>query len=406
MPFARTGDSVSDRVLLVDDEPRVRETLQAFLELEGYECIAVGDAQTALGQLERGGFNLLLCDIMMPGMTGLELLRAVRQGDPELPVIMLTGFADSSSAVEALRLGAYDYLSKPFHMAVVTSSARRALETRHLRLAAKAYQADLEITVAERTAQLKEALARAESAEKLKSNFLSLLSHELLTPLTPLLGYLSLLVEGGLGPLTREQQEAVESAQQDALRLAKQVEGLLTFVEFDRGVRALSLAVTHLLPVVTEQIEAAAKQAAKKGVRIECAVQEPLPPVKLDRSRMGLALAHLLDNAVKFTAAEGTVTVSASEKVTPAGARVELSVKDTGIGIPSEALSRIFDQFFQVDVSKTRSHDGIGMGLALVKVICDAHGFPLSVESVPDHGTTVRVIIPVEARQESPHGSG
>jgi len=249
----------------------------------------------------------------------------------------------------------------------------------------------LEQRVAERTAELQAALRRLTELSQIKSNFISNISHELRTPLAHIKGYLELLEGGMLGALTEEQHRAVETALRSSNRLEKLIEDLLQFSLAARGELTLTIRRTDLAALarsVCAQMESAAR-AKKLGW--ECDVPSAPCWVQVDASKMEWVLSELLDNAIKFTPQGGRVAL----RLQTGDGILTVRIEDEGIGIPAERVAEIFEPFHQLDEANTRRYGGMGLGLALVRRILDAHGVQIGLDSRAGAGTAVFFSIPV-----------
>ncbi len=219
------------------------------------------------------------------------------------------------------------------------------------------------------------------------------LSHELRSPLTTILGYADMLLEGVLGPLAGEQREAVATMLEQSESLLFTLNALLDLASAAARPTPLARAPTHISELVVEAMEAVAAQARRKGVTLRAEVDPALPRLAVDRKRLRDCLVQLLANAVKFNRAGGLAAVEV-RRAQGDGDWLELSVVDGGIGIPPEELERIFDPFYQVDRTAVRIHSGAGLGLALVRAHVDAHGGTIAVESRAGHGSRFTVRLP------------
>ncbi len=260
-----------------------------------------------------------------------------------------------------------------------------------LQAALKHSNRTLEQRVAERTDELQRALRRLTQLNQIKSNFISNISHELRTPLAHIKGYLELLSVGMLGSLTDEQRKAVDTALRSTGKLEKLIDDLLQFSLAVRG--ELSLAIqrfdlAELGRVVCLQARASARL---KSLRLTCSVADEPCWVQGDSEKIEWVLSQLVSNAIKFTPAEGSVVL----QVARSDGLAEVSVEDTGIGIPRERIVEIFEPFHQLDETSTRRYGGTGLGLALVKRILDAHGIELKVSSQVGEGTQMRFSLPL-----------
>lgn len=248
----------------------------------------------------------------------------------------------------------------------------------------------LEQRVKERTAELQKALNQLTELNRLKSDFISNISHELRTPLAHMVGYVDLLEEEALGPLTDEQRSATAVLRKSYHRLGNLIDNLL-FLSFDTA-EALQLLpaptrLDELLPPVLEQHQAS---AATENVQMSLDIPSQLSPALIDPEKMEWALKQLVDNAIKFNRPNGKVHISARAS----GERIKILVTDTGIGIPADKLEEIFEPFTQIDGSSTRRYGGAGIGLTLAQRIVEAHGGKLKVESKEGTGTRISFSLP------------
>lgn len=252
----------------------------------------------------------------------------------------------------------------------------------------------LERRVAERTAELRRALERLTDINQIKANLISNVSHELRTPLAHIKGYIELLAEGQLGELTEEQQKAIAVVLRAGDRLGRLIEDLIEFSTASR--EGMNLRLGHAeMPALLEEVRArSAAKAERAGVDLSCKIEGEIPLLNIDAERLSWAVFQLVDNAIKFTPDGGKVTVSAGME----DEQVRVAVSDTGIGIPSERREEILEPFHQLDGSATRRYGGTGLGLALVKIILDAHGAPLEIESTQGEGSTFRFVLPSSLR--------
>jgi signal transduction histidine kinase len=248
----------------------------------------------------------------------------------------------------------------------------------------------LQKRVDERTKELRHALERLTEINQIKANLISNISHELRTPLSHIKGYAELLAAGELGGLESEQMEAAQVIRRAAERLGSLIEDLIEFSTAAREGLTLRVAPTAAAPMIEAVIQRSQPKAEKAGVRLEVKLEDNLPEVKIDQERLSWALFQLVDNGIKFTPAEGTVIVGAAR----GDLGVDLTVRDTGIGIPEDRLEEIFEPFHQLDGSATRRYGGTGLGLALVKLIVEAHGSKLNVESIEEQGTVFSFTVP------------
>lgn len=241
----------------------------------------------------------------------------------------------------------------------------------------------LESRVAERTAELRRALERLTELNQIKANLISNVSHELRTPLAHIKGYVELMADSQLGPLSDDQTRALGVVQRAVERLGRLIEDLIEFSTASREGLALHLQRVPVKEMATQALERTQEKADKAGVHLGTELAEGIPSVTVDPVRLTWVLHQLLDNAIKFTPGGGHVTLRARL----VEGLVTVSVEDTGIGIAEERLEEIFEPFHQLDGSPTRRYGGTGLGLSLVKLILSAHGTQLAVTSEEGKGS-------------------
>jgi two-component system sensor histidine kinase BarA len=255
-----------------------------------------------------------------------------------------------------------------------------------LRQALEDANRNLERRVQERTAELQEALRKLAEMNRLKSNFIANVSHELRTPLTHVKGYIELLFTESLGPINEDQRNALDVSQRATSRLQGLIDDLILFSLASRGEMTLRLDAVDIQKIASDLTTRANPKAEDKQITLSTNFEADLPLVMADEQKISWVLTQLLDNAIKFTPAGGKVVFEARKDVSPKMIRV--SVSDTGIGIPEEQQTEIFEPFHQLDGSSTRHYGGTGLGLSLVKQIIEAHGSIIRVKSEAGKGST------------------
>jgi signal transduction histidine kinase len=267
--------------------------------------------------------------------------------------------------------------------------------------------------LAEKNARLQEAYDKLKELDRLKSNFLATVSHELRTPLTSIIGYSEMLQAGIAGEMTEEQSGFVETIRSKGELLLSLITSLLDLNKLERGQLSIDPELVDPHAVLAEVQETYLPEAEKKHIKLEIECPPGLPELSADPVRLRQILINLAGNALKFTPEHGRVKLSAAlAQITLHDAddddgdglgaalmlapepAIEFKVTDSGIGIPPEHLSKIFDAFYQVDGSSTREYGGAGLGLAITKNLVDAHHGTIRVESRPNHGSTFSVILP------------
>ena len=258
-----------------------------------------------------------------------------------------------------------------------------------LRGALENYNKLLEKRVQERTAELELALSRLSELNQMKSNLVANISHELRTPLTHIKGYIELLISEGLGPLTTDQDQALDVMQNSTDRLERLIEDLLLFSMVEKEQIILHIRPFNLNKLCNELMNRSASYADQRNIKL--VFENPAEAVLIDgdEEKIAWAITQLLDNAIKFTPPGGKAQISIEVE----GKFARLAVTDTGIGIPPEKLDEIFESFHQLDGSSTRRYGGTGLGLSLVKKIIEAHGSVIHVTSEIEHGSTFTFLL-------------
>jgi signal transduction histidine kinase len=252
-----------------------------------------------------------------------------------------------------------------------------------LQAALQSSNRQLEQRVQERTLDLQNALSKLSELSRLKSNFISNISHELRTPLTHIKGYLDLLNDGSLGPLTSMQGDALKVLIRAEERLEKLIEDMIHFSQAASGEFTLKMDSVELPVIIQKAVQRLEKHAEGRNLSLQVQKKTSLPPVLADKEKISWVILQLIDNAIKFTPPGGSIVVDASLEQD----MVTVRVLDTGVGIPEHRVDEIFEPFHQLDGSSTRRYNGAGLGLALVKNMLEAHGSLIKVRSEVGRGT-------------------
>ena len=375
-------------ILVVDDEAYIRRSLRGYLEDAGYSVVEAADGGQAVDIFGRGGVSLVLLDLRMPKMDGLQTLAQIRTLAPETPVIVISGAGTMDDVVQALRLGAWDYLAKPIaDLAILGHTVQRAVERLSLLRERREYQQNLEEEVARRTAELRQANAA-------KDEFLAKLSHELRTPLTPTLLALGMMKVDKT--LSDDHRLDVEMACRNIELEARLIDDLLDLTRIMSGKLELKTSDCDAHEVVRAAMQIRRTALQDKRLSLEVALDAPAHRLRGDEARLQQVIWNLLGNAVKFTPPGGKVTIRTHNHSIAGADQLVLEVGDTGIGMSPETLGRLFRPFEQADREITRKYGGLGIGLAICKAIVELHSG--TIEAASDglgRGSIFRMRLPL-----------
>ena len=367
-------------VLIVDDEPKICQLLEQILTARGCAVRLAHDGLEGLAQFKQRPAEVVITDIKMPKLSGVELLRELKHADPLLSVVVITAYPSIEGAVEAMKYGACDFITKPFDIAQIQAilyrCQQRASLNRQLR------------QQGEGMLKLEELNRRLAELNDLKSQFLAAISHEINTPLCIMGEWIYLLSDGTLGALGADQQHAVGvliGAYDRLHRLLRQLVDLMHGHEIVLQRRAVTAQ-----DLVQQAVAGMMPKAAARSITITCHLPDVPLPLEVDPERCSAALQYLLDNAVKFNKEHGQVEV----EIVGAADTVQVRIRDTGIGIPPEELEKVFQPFYQVDRRLNRAFEGAGIGLTLAKRYLELHGGSIKLSSEAGTGTVVVAALP------------
>jgi signal transduction histidine kinase len=364
-------DSGAARLLIVDDEAAQRHALSETLQVQGFEAIGCASGEAALAELRQRPVDLLLTDLMMPGTDGIALLRAAREIDPTLVVIIMTGEGTIATAVEAMRSGAFDYILKPFKLSAILPVLARALAVRRLRIQNAALEQ-----------QLRQHAAELEAANRELDAFTRSASHDLRAPLNAVLGFSSLLVQDFSSQLAPQQRGWLVEIQRAARQMSQLIDDLMRLSRLGR--QALNLQTVDMAKLargVTDEL-----QAQIEPPRPQPQVQiDALPPALADAALLRQALINLLSNAFKFTRHTEAARIHVGQEAQANGTRAYF-VRDNGEGFDMAQAGKLFQAFNRLH--RSDMFEGTGVGLSIVQRIVQRHGGRVWAEGEPGRGAT------------------
>jgi two-component system sensor histidine kinase/response regulator len=364
------------KILIIDDEEVVLDSCAMILRGGDQETVTASDGTRGLALVEELKPDLIFVDLKMPGISGFEVLDRIREVDPTLVTIVITGYATVDSAVDAMRRGAYDFLPKPFSPDEFRMIVRRGLEKRRLVL---------------------EAIALRQEKEMLRENFAAIVSHELKSPLGAVQQNLWAL-ESELSTVLNESQMVRLKRMESSLDgLMKVVRGWLKVYSVDLDGLAATFQPVSLTELLSKAVQGVQSLATRKDVEVVTSAAEPLPSVIGDETTLTEALVNLLGNAIKYSQPGSQVKLEARVE----GDDVLLAVIDQGVGISREDLPHIFEGF-RVGKPGPEAERGSGLGLAITRRIVEVHHGSLSVESELGKGSKFTIRLPCQVNKANP----
>lgn len=481
-----TGKEYIPKILVVDDEKRIRDACHTVLIGEGYEVTCAETGKQGLQMIGQKHYDILLLDLMMPEMPGLDVLPQVKTDHPDTVVIVITGYATVEHSIEAMKAGAFDFIAKPFtpnklkvtvskaieYMRALKDIAKEKSRMRGLinRLSAGVMATDnreqivlanpafrnimhyhgkniigqpvkhlidnpkllnmidqaLTMGADESTELTDEILlnGKTESEEvvlnaccapfrdrsgstlgsitvlhditvlkkmdQMKSDFVSLVSHEIRSPMNSVLMQLKVIMDGLAGDITDKQREMLSRASLKIHSLVDMASNLLDLSKIESGLITLEKENIQFNELIQDQVDFHIETARAKQIDILFEPSPGLPPVQANRQNMEEVISNLITNAINYTPEGGEIRLA----LTLENGYLCIVVADTGWGIPPEDLERVFTRFYRVKNEKTRYITGTGLGLPIIKSIVEAHHGTIDVKSSLDKGSVFSVYIP------------
>ena len=367
----KTSATNSGFIIVIDDDETMRRACQAALRRIGYTIETFPDGPAGLKRIDEAEPDVLIVDLKMPRMGGMEVIANLKQMGLDTVIVVITGFATVSTAVEAMKAGAYDFIPKPFTAEELRAIIARAVERYRLSKEAKRLRA-------EKVAQARK--------------FITFVSHQLQSPLGAVKQYLDVLLHQMDAETPAQHRQWIDRSSKKISEMLQIIADWLTLSKVEGGQLATErtpIRVQDLLPDLLEGLHAAADEAQiTLGNGVPC----DLPAIVGDDQALRMLLSNLVANGIKYNKSGGSVTIAA--ETTAEADMVEIVVADTGIGISPEHLPLVFDDFYRVKDASTRGTGGTGMGLAICKKIAEELGGQISLTSAPGQGSTFTVTLP------------
>ena len=484
------------KILVIDDEDVIRMGCGEILNLQGYKVDLAENSVVGLEKIEKNEYDIVLTDIMMPEMDGMELLDEINRLDKDLVVIVITGYATIESAINAGRKGAFDYLPKPFKTDELLAKIERGLDHRDHLVEVKKLRQERDMTLSERSNErartmtiinsmsegvlainrqkqivlinpmaskimhlsegrvigrtfdeilrnpdlkksINDSFEQAQSQlqstrlqfdtvygraieasitpimdennvcigtaavliditeekkiEKMKSDFVSYVAHELKAPLGAIEGFLDLILDGVVSGNAKKEREMIQKAHNQTHGLVALINDILDLSRIDRKKSLKEMRPVNIGDLLKESIDFYHNRIDSKSQKLAINLKSDMPAILGNREDLSRLFANLLSNAIKYTPNGGKITVSA--RATPS--HLKIDIKDTGIGISKEAQEHIFDEFYRAPNATDKKITGTGLGLSIAKKITKDHRGMIEIESDENKGATFRVTLPV-----------
>jgi two-component system sensor histidine kinase/response regulator len=375
-----SGQTVTERnlveretIVVIDDDYAMRFSCTQILSKSGFHVETFEDGIRGLEAIARLQPDMVVVDLKMPGISGMEVISRVREINPLIIIVVITGYATIGTAVEAMKAGAYDFLPKPFTPDELRLIINRGLERRHLLIESRRLEMERDI---------------------LKRRFLTFVSHELKTPLVAIHQYLDLL--NNLG----DTQEAKETRQKWIGRCLKRseemralIEDWLTLSTIESDTLSRKRIPVDLKELVARILATCAEEAIANDISLTTDFPGAGYVVRGDPNCLSVLFHNLMVNAIKYNKPHGTVCVVGESS----NGEVAIAVRDTGIGIPKEYQPFLFDEFFRIEGDGQRKTAGTGLGLPICRKIVSELGGSIEVESELGAGSTFRIRLPLDA---------
>lgn len=364
-------------VFVIDDDDVMLLSCRRILEKDGYTVETFETGSAGLARLAQARPQLILVDLKMPELDGLQIINRIRALDADLVIAVITGYATIATAVDAMKAGAYDFLPKPFTPDELRLVVGRGCERWRLAHESRCLRHEKEL------------------AER---RIVTFVSHQLKSPLAAAKQYLDVLLCTSRDDLSPTAADWIVRSQARLEEMLALIDDWMTLAHAERGTLGERHATADLREVIAQVVQATAPQARRAHVTVTDDLQMPLPPVRGDAAGLGTVISNLVTNAIKYNRPDGQVRITAGID----GERVRIEVSDSGIGIAAEDLPRIFEEFYRVGSPETHEISGTGLGLAICRRVIAELGGSIHVTSTVGVGSTFVVMVPMVQGGKAP----
>ena len=355
-------------ILVIDDDRAMRESCRRTFRTTEFRVSTAEDGATGLERVRDLKPDIALVDLRMPDLDGIDVVEEIKKIDPTIVSIVITGYPSTEAAVEALRTGAYDFIPKPFTPQDLRSVAQRGLETRRKAL---------------------EAAAILRQKQEMKDLLISLVSHQLRSPLTAVQGYFELIL-GDFVTDPDEQKRMIKQAHRRIAGLIEMINDWLKMARIDSAEIQKGFESVNLATILVESVDFLQPLAKTRDLSLSLELSSDLLLVRGDKEILREVFSNLIDNGIKYTKQGGEVAVKTREN----GECLFVDVADNGIGMSKADIPFVFERFFRVKSEETREIAGTGLGLAIARKIVEAHSGSITVTSEPGEGSIFTVKLP------------
>lgn len=364
-----SNPALDNVIIVIDDDEIIRLSCEQILRKSGYKVETFASGYKGIERLKQIRPPLLVVDIKMPELDGFEVIKIVRKIDPDVVIVVITGYATIETAVDAMKMGAYDFLPKPF-----TPNELRLIIDRGC----------------ERWRLAQEAKLLRKQKEEAERRFVTLVSHQLKGPLGAVKQYLDVLLYSSGSQLPGEAMEWITRSQTRITEMIELIQDWLTLAKLGRGSLCDRGASTDLGKVIEDLLEEF-RSLPSNTVHLSSEIARGLAPARGDAITLSMLIGNLLSNAVKYNKPGGKAEIRAHAD----GPWIIVEVRDTGIGIPESLRPNLFEEFYRIKTPETQDIPGTGLGLVICKKITDELGGSIGVESKEGEYTTFTIKLPI-----------